>query len=322
MIMAMHTSAVILGIDVSKAWIDVCRSGEEQIERVDNEPAALEALLDRHPTAALAVEATNTYHEQLVESAQRRGLAVYLINGYQLKHYAESLGQRMRSDAIDARLLARFLEREIAGLKPYQAPSRQQIQVRRLLKRRALLVKLQLQLRQSFDGVVDFKTSLDGLLERTKKFILLIDKRLQALARELGWQADLARLRSIPGVGPLTALALLEAYRAGHFVHRDPFVAFLGLDVRTKDSGRHKGRRRLTKQGNPEPRRLLHNAAMSSSCAGRYFQREYLALQARGLSKIQALVVISRKIAKIAFALLKQQTEFDPKIRQRGCAKA
>jgi len=317
--MAVQTSAVILGIDVSKAWIDVCRSGEEQIERVDNEPAALEALLDRYPTAVLAVEATNTYHERLVESAQRRELAVYLINGYQLKHYAESLGQRMRNDKIDARLLARFLEREIEGLKPYQAPCRQQIQVRKLLKRRALLVKLQLQLRQSFDGVAGFETPMDGLLRRAKELVILIDKRLQALARELGWQSDLARLRSIPGVGPLTALALLEAYRSGHFTHRDPFVAFLGLDVRTKDSGRLKGRRRLTKKGNPEPRRLLHNAAMASSHANRYFQADYLALQKRGLSKIQALVVISRKIVKIAFALLQHQTEFNPQIRQRGC---
>ncbi len=106
-------------------------------------------------------------------------------------------------------------------------------------------------------------------------------------ARELGWQSDLALLRSIPGVGPLTALVLVEAYYSGHFSHRDPFIAFLGLDVRSKDSGKFKGRRKLSKCGSAEARRLLYNAAMSSSQAGRYFHETHLALQARGLARIR-----------------------------------
>jgi transposase len=318
--MAMHTATVILGIDVSKAWIDVCRYGEERVEHLENTKPAIDGLLKQYPAAALAVEATNTYHELLIERARRRGLPVYLINGYQLKHYGDSLGQRMRTDVVDARLLARFLSREIADLKPYVPRCPQQVLLRRLLRRRALLVNQQTQLRQSFQGISGFKASLSSLLRRTEAFIILIEKRLNELARELGWLKDLARLRSIPGIGPLTALAMMEAYHAGQFTHRDPFIAFLGLDVRTKDSGSSKGRRRLTKQGNPEARRLLYNAALATAKTGRYFNPIYLALQARGMAKIQALVVISRKLAKLAFAILKNQTDFNPEIHLKACS--
>lgn len=312
--MAMPTSRVILGIDVSKDWLDVCQYGRDAVERIANERAAIKALLKRYPAAAIAVEATNTYHELVVELARARGLTVYLISGYQLKHYAKSLARRMRTDEVDARLLARLLAHEIDELRPYEPRCEQQVQLRRLLARRALLVKQQQQLRQSFAGV-GLEASLKSLINRLQGVVALLDKRLKGLSAELGWQRDLRRLQSIPGVGPLNALALLEAYRSGQFRHRDPFVAFIGLDVRTKDSGKMKGRRTLTKQGNPEIRRLLYNAAMAATQSGRYFHQAYLALQARGLTKIQALVVVCRKIARIAFALLKNQQDFDPKRR-------
>jgi transposase len=310
-IMALQASPVILGIDVSKDGLDVCQYGSDRVERIDNHAKAIQALLKRYSLAALAVEATNTYHEKLVDLAHRQGVTVYLISGYQLKCYSESLGQRMRTDTVDARLLARLLDREIDQLRPYEPRSRQQIQLRRLLKRRALLVKQRLQLSQSLAGM-GLDASLKSLQRRYREILILIDKRLTSLAKTLGWPADLARLRSIPGIGPLTALALLEAWRSGSFTHRDPYIAYLGLDVKTKDSGKHRGRRRLTKQGNPEVRRLLFNAAMAATKNGQHFAPTYHALQSRGLSKIQALVIICRKLARLAFALLKNQSSFNP----------
>src|SRR5690606_7719703 len=122
-------SRVILGIDVSKDWLDVCPYGSQAVERIANQRRAIKALLKRYPVAALAVEATNTYHELVVELALAQGLSVYLISGYQLKHYAKSLGQRMQNDVLDARLLARWLEREIDQLRPYQPRCKQQRQV-------------------------------------------------------------------------------------------------------------------------------------------------------------------------------------------------
>lgn len=320
--MAMQTRTVIYGVDVSQQWLDVCRHGEAETRRLANAKRDVNHWLKSLPpgSTALAVEATNTYHELLVAQARHFGLTVYLISGYQLKHYARSLNVRMRTDAVDARLLARFLEREIDDLRPYEPPSPRQRRLLQLLRRRALLVKQIQQLRQSFAGVAELSRSVNSVIHRQQHLIALIDKRLHELACELRWNSDLRHLRSLPGVGPLNALALCAAFRSGEFAHRDPFVAFLGLDVRTKDSGKHRGRRKLTKKGCPEFRRLLYNAAMAATREQAYFHGYYLSLQTRGLTKTAALVVVSRRIARLAFALLKNHTSFDPKLHREACS--
>lgn len=320
-IMAMQTRQVILGVDVSQEWLDHCRYGDPQVTQIRNVRRDIDRWLRRFSgqPVAIAIEATNTYHELLVERARHFGLIVYLISGYQLRHYANSLNVRMRTDAVDAQLLARFLDREIDALRPYQPRSAKHQRIIRLIKRRALLVKQRQQLNQSFKDLAELRSSARSVSRRLGQLIALIDRRLLQLARELGWSQDLARLRSLPGVGPLNALALCAAYRSGTFIHRDPFVAFLGLDVRTKDSGKHKGRRKLTKKGEAEYRRLLHNAAMAATKKGRHFHEQYQHLQARGLSKIAALVVIARKIARLAFSVLHRQTTFDPLRHTGGC---
>ncbi|WP_180700271.1 transposase, partial [Pseudomonas crudilactis] len=77
-------------------------------------------------------------------------------------------------------------------------------------------------------------------------------------------------------------------------------------------SGKKKGRRCLTKRGDSEARRLLHNAAMAASRTSAW-KGFYEALRERGLSTTQALVALARKLARVVFALLKNQSEYSPK---------
>ncbi|MBB4868033.1 transposase, partial [Pseudomonas nitritireducens] len=94
-------------------------------------------------------------------------------------------------------------------------------------------------------------------------------------------------------------------------------VAFLGLDVRLKESGRYSGRRKLTKQGDPEIRRLLYNAAMAASRTLRW-RELYQGYLARGLKRTQALVILARKLARIAFALMTTEQVYRPAADTRG----
>ena len=118
--------------------------------------------------------------------------------------------------------------------------------------------------------------------------------------------------RGVEGIGGLTAAALTMAFERGAFQSADAFIAFLGLDVRAKDSGTFTGRRKLTKQGDPEIRRLLHNAALAAARKG-HWKQLYEQYQARGLRKTQALVILARKLARIAFALMKKREDYIPR---------
>ena len=91
----------------------------------------------------------------------------------------------------------------------------------------------------------------------------------------------LRRCQAIPGVGPLSALAMVATYHRGQFRRADAFIAFMGMDVRVRDSGTFRGRRKLTKKGDSELRRLLFNAAMQGRRSV-LWEPYYLALRARG----------------------------------------
>lgn len=316
--MAEQVKKIILGADISKDWIDLYDDTHGNLIRVDNQCKSIDAVLKNYPGAAIAVEATNTFHELLVERARALGLQVYIIDGYQFSHYAKSIIVRMRNDRVDARLLARYLGERIGQLRPHTPKPAHLQRLWRLLKRRALLVKQRGQLRQSFAGLAEMSGPIQALQQHIQQVIAVIDQQMLAMSRRLHWTADLTRLRSIPGVGELTSYALLIAYRTHQFRHVDAYIAFMGMDVKTKDSGIHRGKRKLTKQGDPEYRRLLYNAGMAAmrSC---YYAGAYQAAVQRGISTTGAFMLIGRKLARLAYVFLNKQLTFDPKCFKGAC---
>lgn len=102
------------------------------------------------------------------------------------------------------------------------------------------------------------------------------------------------------------------------FKNHDAFVAYLGFDPRARDSGQLRGRRFLSKRGPAEPRRLLYVAAMSASKT-KLWRPVYERYRARGLSTTATLVIIARKLARIAFSIVKYNTTFNPQLIENAC---
>lgn len=318
--MAMQVQWLLLGIDVAKDELVIAHSGTDRCISVVNQKQSIAAYLKTlHGPAAIAIEATNVYHLEFVEQAYRKGHTVYLLDGYRLKRYRESIGGRAKTDTTDAQLLLRYLAREQADLRPWCPPPEGYQQIQGLLRRRAILIHAQTTLRQSLRGIPELRATTASLLRKMRQVDQLIQKRLRESVLRLGWLADVQRCAAIEGIGPISSIALALFFRRGAFKSADAYIAFMGLDVRVRDSGKSTGRRRLTKKGDPEIRRLLYMAAMTASRSAQwtgYYQR---ALN-RGLSRIQALVALARKLARIAFALLKNQSNYEPKIPMEHCA--
>lgn len=317
--MAQNVTPLIYGVDVSKRSLELCCHGDQApVVSLPNERKAIKAWLKQLPeNACLGVEATNTYHCEVVELAVQRGLPVYLIDGYRLSRYRDSVGVRAKTDLTDAQLIARYLAKEREDLRPYHVLPAAQQRLWQLLKRRAKVVALIGQLRQSCGELKAVKTSLNAALRKLKAFVLSIEKQLLLLATEQNWGEDIARLRAVYGVGPLNALAMVAAFHRGQFQNSDAFVAFLGLDVRVRDSGTYTGKRKLTKKGEAECRRLLFNAARAAA-RGPAMQPYYSSLIARGFSSTQATVALCRKLARICFSLLKNKSDYHPPNLAKG----
>lgn len=317
--MAMRIEPLQIGIDVSKDELVIGRDDQEGLTTIENTPESITAWLKTLPgTARIAVEATNVFHVELVERAHRRNHTVFVLDGYRLNRYRESVGGRAKTDAGDARLLLRYLDHEWRELRPWTPPPKGYRVLQRLINRRATLIQAKVALEQSLRALSELRPSVQALLRQMDRVDQQIRKQMLKVLRSQDWQADSARVQGIEGIAEITSAALVMVFRRGAFASSDAFIAFLGLDVRVRQSGKWKGSGKLTKKGSPELRRLLYLAAMTArrSPAWKDFYEYHLN---RGRSKIQALVILARKLARVAFALLKNQTQYQPKISSKAC---
>jgi transposase len=302
-----------VGVDVARDELVISIDGDTPFT-LENTPAAIRRWLKGlHGRLRLALESTGVFHLELACQAHARGHAVYVIDGYRLNRYRESVGGRAKTDATDALLLVRYLRNEGADLRPWDPPSRDYRALQRLIHRRATVVRARTAIHQSLRDVPGLKTTLQATLRQLDRTTAAIERRIRATLHKAGWQHHAGRCRQIEGIGPVTAAALVMAFARGRFANSDAFIAFLGLDVRIRDSGKKRGQRRLTKQGDGELRRLLYLAAMQAKAKPAwqaFFQRHI----ERGLTRIQALNALARKLARVAFSLMKHETDYVPKI--------
>lgn len=304
---------ILVGVDVSKAELVVARSDSDRIEIIFNSPRAIKGWLKSLPQASkIALEATGIYHRQLATLAHEAGHELYLLDGYRLNHYRNGVGNRAKTDAADARLILRYLSKELDELKPWVPAQGAFYRIQGLMRRRASLVHTRVALHQSLRDLPELKQAAKQLDQHIQRIEQLIEKRLNEALVEAGWSADAKRCRSIEGIGALTSMALANTFHRGHFKNSDAFIAYLGMDVRVRDSGKQVGRRKLTKKGDPELRRLLYTAAMAA-CKTTTWKNHYGAFLSQGLKPTQALIKLARKLARIAFALMQSQTTYEPK---------
>ncbi|MGH8157812.1 MAG: IS110 family transposase [Rhodanobacter sp.] len=315
----MSVNPQLIGADVAKATLAIALSDTLPVITLANDTKTIRTWLKSlDGTVCLAVEATNIFHLTLIEQAHALGHTVYVVDGYRLKQYRESIGGRAKTDVTDARLLLRYLTHERADLRPWSPPPKGYATLQRLLRRRALLAQTQTTLRQSLADLPELKAASAALLRHIERVDALIRKRLCKTLVELGWQSEAQRCQAIEGIGPVTSAALTMIYHRGAFASADAFIAFMGMDVRVRDSGTFRGRRKLTKRGDPELRRLLYMAAMTARRSVTW-QGFYDRALARGMTSTQTLVALGRKLARIAFALLKSGSDYQPKIHQKTC---
>jgi transposase len=291
--MIMNDKPMVYGVDVSKAMLVVGEYESEALMEIGNAPEPIVAWLASLPAGSvIAMEATG-------------------LNPQTLNHYARAIGQRGKTDGCDARMITRYVVHERAKLRRWQPPAAPADTLSRLLVRRHALVNARQMLCQSLSGMPALKGPRQTLLASFKRMIGSVDLLIRTeLARVPEMAALYRRLMSIVGIGEVVAAQLVAVLTALHFTRAEAFVAYTGLDPRPDDSGQHRGKRRLSKHGPALLRCLLYNAGMAASNS-KLFKPLYTQLQARGLQSTEAIVILARKLARIAFALYKSGQTFD-----------
>ena len=306
----------MLGIDVSKdtlscTLLDAITRRPAWHKEVKNTSVGWKLLLRHTPEEATWVlEPTGRYSQDVARAAREAGRDVRLAQPRKAQLFLKSVQSRAKTDKLDAAGLA--LYGLCCELKPYPLKSDMQEELDQLLCARKGLsqsvCELQARQRELPRAAATLEPAVVALQEQIKD----ADRQIAILttAPEL---AAVKELQKVPGIGPVIASTLVSRLTARSFGHSDQFVAYCGLDVRVRQSGKKSGQLGLSKQGEAELRRLLYLAAQASLRAkDSPFKAQYERERAKGLSSTAALCAVGRKIARLSWSLVTHGTSYDP----------
>jgi transposase len=301
---------VFVGIDVSKATLDIFAEGLGH-RRVSNAPDAVAAMIAGLPRPCFVVlEATGSYDALLREELERAGLAYARVNPEQARDFARAIGRRAKTDAVDARMLAEMGRR--LDLTPTRAgdPARQDLL--KWQRRRDQLVAMRQQekvrLLEERDDV--FKAGLRAHIAHLDEAVAQADRAIAALLADSPALAEVEkRIRSVPGVGRVTAVTLMALMP--ELGQRSPkqLAALAGLAPFNLDSGDKRGQRRI-RGGRRRVRQALYMAALSAARSNPRLKAFANTLKAKGKASKPVLVAVARKLLGIINAVLRDKTTF------------
>lgn len=312
----------MLGIDVSKATL-TCAFVEAQSRQcqwetsVPNTAAGVAQLLRRTDAACpWVVEPTGRYGDLLVRHARSAGRVVLLAQPRRAKAFLASVSPRAKTDRVDSRGLA--LYGLATTLRPYPVKSAVMEQADQLRAARAGISRSLASLRQQRAELPHAAAPLAAAIAALGAQQAALDRQLAALAETI---PAVASLRVVPGIGPVTATAMATCLLSKHFQHPDQFVAYIGLDVRVRESGQRRGQQTLSKQGDAELRRLLFlcaQANLRTRDPDNPFKAQYVRERAKGMSSTAATCAVARKLARTCWSLVRHGTQYDAaRVRQQ-----
>jgi transposase len=308
-----------LGLDVSKASLDAClligpQSFHAQFENSMRGIAALRAWCKKHgsPSPLSVLEATGCYGELAANELHAAGHRVHVANPRRIKDHARSLGRRNKTDRIDAGLIASFaLARSLPDWVPV---SPAQHSLRALMRRFAeLQTLLQAERNRS-------EAASDPLVAKSlARIVRVLEKELASIEAQIATHlkavpeldADIQRLRAVPGIGLRTA-CWLAAEMPRHLPNGRAAAAWLAVTPRIRQSGTSRSTAPVGHEGNRHLRRVLFMAAMVARRANPRLKSFADRLAAAGKSKMAVLIAVLHKLVKISFALLKNHSAYDP----------
>ena len=301
---------VFVGVDVSKDSLDVAIGAQKEIITFANDQKGVDALLKKLrliDVQLIVFESTGGYELLATSCLAEAGLAVVIVNPRQVRSFAKATGILAKTDAIDARVIARFAE----AVKP---------EVRRLKDHQTLeLTAFVTRRRQIIEMIVAERNRLKLANKRNKKdikdHIRWLQKRLDKIESDIGkmiqssaiWRYKDDILQSVPGIGPITSATLICDLPELGVLSPKKIAMLAGLAPLNCDSGKYKGRRRIW-GGRGSVRSILYMATLAAIRCNPAIKGFYQRLLAAGKCHKVAATACMRKLLIIVNAMLRDQT--------------
>lgn len=308
--------ALYVGIDVSKDRLDVHAhpSGEAfAVPRDGDGLAQLVARVQALAPALIAVEATGGFETVVAASLASAGLPVVVVNPAQVRHYAQALGKRAKTDPIDAAVIARFVEatRPAVRVLPDEAT---QLLADLVARRRQIVEMMAAEGQRERRADRRLKKSIARLRKALEKELAELDAEIDDHVRGSPvWAEKEDLLASVPGVGPVIARTLIAEMPELGTLDRRQIAALAGLAPWTRQSGQWKGKSFIG-GGRKSVRSLLFLGALTAARHNPALKAFRDKLVAAGKPKMVAAIAVARKLLTILNAILRDKKPWRPEI--------
>jgi transposase len=312
----MHDITFFVGIDVSKHHLDVHFLEPQTAFRVPHTAEGRAQLLERLPapgTCLIVLEATGGYERTLASELVAAGHAASVVNARQVRDFAKALGLLAKTDRIDAGVIARFAQQ--VQPRPLAESHEKQDQLDELVGRRRQLVDLRTaeSNRRETSRTEPVRQSLQRSIDTINKDVKRLDKAILKLVQSHDqWQDRFELLKSMPGVGDVTAATLLAELPELGDLNRQQIAALVGVAPMNRDSGRSRGQRRI-QGGRRSIRSTLYMAALTACRHNPVIRQFAQRLKAQGKAHKVVLTACMRKLLVILNTMVKTNTPWTPR---------
>ena len=304
-----------IGIDVSKTHLDVYRTSIDAHARFENTPAGFRALnrwIGTDLPDLVVYEPTGPYHADF-EHAFAGRLPLVKVNPLQARRFAQARGTRAKTDAVDARMLACM--GAALDLMPDRPAEQYQRELKELQIARMALVKDRTRLlnRLKTQSLAFTRRQTKARISQVERQLTVLEEELRTCLRSCPRRArafDI--LHSIPGVGKVTAAAILIECPEIGTLTRKQAASLAGLAPMARQSGQWRGKA-FIQGGRKFLRDTLYMPALVAARFNPDLAQKYQGMIAAGKPGKVALTAIMRKLIELANALIKDDRKWSPK---------
>ena len=308
--MQMNLSECFVGIDVSKAQLDVSVLPQETFWSSANDDAGradvVARLREMAPTL-IVLEATGGYEAVIAAHLAAAGLPVVVVNPRQVRDFAKACGKLAKTDRIDARVLALYAKTMRPDVRPLKDEQSRELNTL-FIRRRQLVDMLTMEKNRLSLAAKRVRKDLKAHIVWLEKRVEEVDGELQALIEESPvWRAKDEILQSAKGIGPVASVALLSQLPELGRLDRKKISALAGIAPLNNDSGTFKGRRSIW-GGRSTVRPPLYMATLAAIRCNPVIKAFHARLKAAGKKPKVAIVACMRKLLTILNAMIKSMT--------------
>jgi transposase len=302
--------SIIVGIDVSKDRLDVAVRPSGEVFVAERNAAGLELLVARLRELSpriVALEATGGFETVVAATLGAAGLPIVIVNPAQIRDFAKAIGQRAKTDPIDAAVIAHFAE--ATKPEPRPLPDQATRLLADLVARRRQIIEMIVAERQRERRITipRLKKSILRLLKALEKELATVDTDIDDAVRgSPAWREMEDLLASVPGVGPAIARTLIAELPELGRLGRKEIAALAGLAPFTRQSGQWRGRSFIG-GGRKTVRSAVFMGAMVAKKYNPVLKAFFDRLVAAGKPKMVALIAVARKLLTILNAILRDR---------------